>query len=255
MKNIITKDIKVYSSTEWLYNDQKDYQKVFLRNEVAYIYVEVKILNLKGYVFTRQTNLVIQFYKNEENKLVKCGKVDMMKPYKKEGYYTFREGWGNQVKGAYWKEGDYIAIAYLDNRKIGEAEFSIAPPWQELELNPFFEMDSINVFESDYNISERNYHEAFKAKDIRYLYVELFVKEKRYGNWDDWKGEFKLVYFTKTGNVKGVVSRVVSKDTLIKNGFSVGWGAQELGCWRSGTIEYKLSFMNRLIYQGKIELI
>ncbi|HQW96654.1 MAG TPA: hypothetical protein PLU58_12670, partial [Saprospiraceae bacterium] len=39
------KELKCYSSTEWLYDNQKKYRQVFDRYEVGYIYAELSFIN------------------------------------------------------------------------------------------------------------------------------------------------------------------------------------------------------------------
>ena len=41
------KDIKTYSSTEWLANNTKKYRCVFEQKELAYVYCEVSVFNKK----------------------------------------------------------------------------------------------------------------------------------------------------------------------------------------------------------------
>ncbi len=253
MENVRFKGVKLYSSTEWMYKEEKVCQKVFLQSSIDYIYTEAKFENLKFSLWGRESLVeIIYYWLKEDGSFDKIVHKSYTIKFRTKGEYAVREGWGNEALGSYWSVGNYKSVVLFEGEKIAEEFFSVSQGWPKEEDNPYFDLLSVKVFEADVDISEKRYLTELKASDIRYLFVELELVNRLK---TDWKGEFKLIFLSETGETKGKISLVKTRVGIEwYKKVCLGWGNDTRGTWFPGELEYRVSFMNRLIFRSTIQL-
>ena len=117
------RDIKTYSSIEWLANNTKKYRTVFEEMEVAYVYCEVSLYNKRFDEEAWSLSLRMRCIdeKNNEICFLNCDRT--VNP--DESVVYVREGWGVKTPGVYWKEGIYRWEAYVNDELLSSKTFII----------------------------------------------------------------------------------------------------------------------------------
>jgi len=119
------KELKVYSSTEWLANNMKKYRQVFDRSKTAYVYAELTFYNKLFDVKVWQVDVQFRCYSMKGKKKEICT-LDFKKKISKYDNVVFiREGWGNKKDGAFWKPGTYFWEAYIDDNLVATKYFYV----------------------------------------------------------------------------------------------------------------------------------
>ena len=70
------KELKVYSSTEWLADNKKKYRQVFDRFKTSYVYVELSFLNKLFDQEDWQVNVELKCWAVKKNNSVRNGKKE-----------------------------------------------------------------------------------------------------------------------------------------------------------------------------------
>ncbi len=252
MENYIYRDLKVYSSTEWLANDNKKYRQVFDRYETSYIYIELSILNLQFKKDDWVAGIEFNCYqkKAKTNKHICTLSLDKLITSDEQIFYI-REGWGNKKPGSFWKKGTYYWEAKIGGKVVGTRYFyveDVSVPMRLGEDAPI-NLHAVNLFEGPYEGVEsglRKYLVDFEVDNTRFIYVELILENLVEDA--DWQCEVMIHFFTDSRELKGSVSRMmkVSPDheyvTLIG-----GWGASSPTSWRAGNYTIDIVFMDQLL--------
>jgi len=254
--NYIFRNMKVYSSTEWLADNKKKYRSVFDKNDSTYIYTEFSFFNLnfKKKDWDIKLNLIcLDQSKNEVCKLV-CDRTIS----KNNNLIYIREGWGTYNKGSYWQPGTYTWVAELDGEVIAEKNFYVQDIGAVTAANnPYFDIKSILFYEGPFdNIKEtdRKYFEQFSAQESRYIWAEITAVNKT-KKTNFWSCEFIFNFLTESHLLKGSVSKlmfVYEQDEEFK--VTVGWGADKPGSWLKGIYYLDINFMDQLILQKEFKI-
>ncbi|MFT4827026.1 MAG: SpoVK/Ycf46/Vps4 family AAA+-type ATPase [Paracoccaceae bacterium] len=247
--NHIFRNIKVYSSTEWLADNKKKYRSVFDKNESTYIYTEFSFFNLhfKKKEWDLKLELVCRDQSKNEVARLNCDRT--ISP--NSNLIFIREGWGTYNKGGYWQSGTYTWEAWLDNELIAEKNFYLQEVGEVTALsNPYFDLDSIKFYEGPFdNVKEgkRVFFQQFSDQETRYIWAEITCKNKA-RDLNFWNCEMVFNFHTNSHLLKGSVSKLMfvykqdDKFTL-----SVGWGADTPGSWMKGKYYLDIIFMDHLI--------
>lgn len=252
MENFLYRDLKVYSSTEWLANDHKKYRQVFDRHQTSYIYVELSLLNLAFRKEDWVANVELSCYqkKAKSNKAI-CN-LSFEKLITQDEQISFiREGWGNKKTGSFWKKGTYFWEAKIDGKIVGTRYFYIEDINIPMELGDDapFNLHSVSLFEGPYEgveASKRRYLVNFQVDNTRFIYVELVLENLIEDV--EWQCEVMIHFFTESRELKGSVSRMMKVApeheyfTLIG-----GWGASSPNSWREGNYTIDIVFMDWLL--------
>ena len=119
------KDLKIYSSTEWLADNRKKYRQVFEESRVKYIYVDLILVNK---LFDRETwelEAEIKCYKYDKGKNL-VTTLNVKKQVKKQDHvFHIREGWGHKKAGSFWKKGKYSWEVYINGEKVTTKYFYV----------------------------------------------------------------------------------------------------------------------------------
>ena len=243
------KELKVYSSTEYLAGNQKKYRQVFNRNETAYVYAEISLFNK---LFDRQDWVIsgdLRCYDLKKGRKKVCSIPINKKISKYDHVIYIREGWGNKANGVFWKKGTYCWEFWVDNEKVGSKHFYIEDVNFTIAENPLLELLSVKLYEGAYNDiteNERVYLKQFSGEETRYVYVEMTFKNCYAVN--SWQCELFVKFYNEARELKGQVVRlqpIDKNDEVIR--ISAGWGSNIKGSWRQENYTAEIVFMGRLI--------
>lgn len=243
------KELKVYSSTEWLADNRKKYRQVYDRFETSFVYAELSFYNK---MFDRQVwevNIGMKCFSLRKNKEL-CS-LQFRRTVRKNDHVVFiREGWGNKKEGVFWKKGTYYWEAYVDGEKVATKYFYIEDPGKETETNGgYLELQSFRLYEGQYDDvgeDDRTYYTCFSSEETRYIYAEIVLRNL---NPDaKWQCELFTKFYNEARELKGQVIRlqtVKKGEETIK--MTAGWGSNVKGSWREGEYTADLVFMDRLL--------
>lgn len=253
------KELKIYSSTEWLAENRKKYRQVFDRYASTFIYVELSFFNKQFDKEDWEAEIELVCYALRKTKKEIC-RLSLSKKINKYDPVAFiREGWGNKTIGTFWKKGTYFWEAYLNGEKLGSKYFYIEDAGVDKEAfdpNSYLEVQSLRLYEGPYddvNADDRTYLKAFNCDDTRYIYVEIVLKNN--APEKAWQCELFTKFFNDARELKGQVVRLhrIERDRdLIR--LTAGWGSNVKGSWREDNYSVELVFMNQLLASIAIEV-
>ncbi len=245
------RELKVYGSTEWLADNKKKYRQVFDRYETAYIYAELSFFNKQFDEQDWEIDIELKCFHLKKGREELCSLPFRRKVSKYDNIIFVREGWGNKQEGKFWKKGTYYWEAWIEGEKVATKYFYIedAGANHDPNENPYLDIHSIRLYEGPYddvNEDDRTYCKAFSAEESRYIYAEIFLKNKH--NANDWQCELFTKFYNNARELKGQVvrlQRVEKKDDLIK--ITSGWGSNVKGSWRRERYTAELVFMDKML--------
>ncbi len=242
------RELKVYSSTEWLAGNKKKYRQVFDAKDTGYVYAELSFYNKYYDQKVWQVEVELRCYQLKKNDKVLCKLNFKRKVSKFDNIVYFREGWGNKKDGVFWKKGAYFWEARINGEIVGSKYFYIidsksAPDKKLLQLK------SLRLYEGQYddvNEDDRIYMKSFNSEETRYIYLEM-----RFNNLFrsmEWQGEFFAKFFNQNRELKGQVTRL-RKIKLGEESFilTAGWGSNVKGSWKPGNYQVDLLFLDKLL--------
>ena len=256
--NFKFKEIKLYSSTEWLANNTKKYRQVFEKSKVAYIYLELSFINLH---FSRKdwtASLELKCFSTRRSR-GKQKEICNLKLDKRVSQFDnimyVREGWGNKKEGTFWKRGSYFWEVWIDGEKVGTKYFYIEEPSPDSIFadnqyeNPFLEVKSIKLFEGsfdDLQDKERKYQSSFRKESTRYIFVDMVFENLVFERM--WNCEIFIKFNNLTRELKGQATRLHK----VKRGdeeilLTAGWGSNVKGSWSKGIYTAEIVFMDYLL--------
>jgi len=262
------KELKVYNSTEYLWENVKKYRQVFDRHETAYIYTELSLHNKNFDLEDWSLRVDLKcFSVAGEVRTEVCNLTIEKEVSKFDNVIFLREGWGNQKRGTFWKRGTYFWEAYIDGKKVGSKYFYIIEPredateileddWEYKEsVEKYLELQNARIYEGPYDdVSEddRIFLKEFAVKETRYIYLELTFKNLQ--PHEDWHLELFTKFHNQARELKGQVVRLqqIKKDQEVIK-ITAGWGAANPNLWRSNNYTADIVFLDRLI--GSIPFI
>ena len=256
------KELKVYNSTEYLWDNVKKYRQVFDRYETAYIYTELSLHNKRFDLSDWSLKADLKCYRLEDGSRTEICSLNIEKEVSKfEQIVYLREGWGNKRAGTFWKRGTYYWDAYINGQKIGTKYFYVIRPEDDLlddnELewlnvppaSKYLELERVRLYEGPYDDvleADRTYLNAFSVKETRYIYVELTFRNLQ--PQEDWHIELFTRFINETGDLKGQIVRLQQ----IKEGeqevvITAGWGAANPHLWWAGNYTAHVVFLDSLL--------
>ncbi len=253
------KELKVYSSTEWLADNKKKYRQVFDRYETTYVYVELSFYNKSFDRDSWKVDVTLKCFEIKNGKKAVCSLEFTRKINKYDNVVYIREGWGNKKEGLFWKKGNYCWEAWMDGQKVGAKYFYIedtGTEWENVENNPYFNLRSVKLYEGKYDDvleEERKYLKVMSSEETRYVYSEIILENNFMGK--DWFLELFIKYYNEARELKGQVVKLQSvgkEDDLIK--ITAGWGSNTPGSWRYGNYMVDIIFLNTLIASVPFEV-
>jgi len=252
-KNFKFKEIRIYSSTEWLAENNKKYRQVFAKNQTAYIYVEISFFNKLFDDSVWDAHIQLNCFQITKTTPKKICELDFKKKINKYDPLIFiREGWGNKNSGSFWKKGSYYWDAYINGELVGTKYFYIEDMGIQSDFNLFenhIQFKSLKLYEGandDILHGERVYLKKFSAEETRYIYLELELKNLKKDA--EWYSEIFVKFFNSSKELKGQVVRLQSikpNDNIIR--LSAGWGSNTKGSWMAGSYSADVVCLDQVI--------
>ena len=250
------RDIKTYSSTEWLAYNTKKYRCVFEEQELSYVYCEVTIYNKKfdEEDWSLQMHLKCFDEKNNEVCDLNCDRLISAD----EPIAYIREGWGVKTPASYWKPGIYRWEAWVGDQKIASKTFYVENVGLvRSTFNPYFKVETVKLYEGpDDNVdpTKRKYYSVFNAMSTKYVWAELNAQNLTRRS-KELPVELMFNFRTNTGYLKGRVTKLFFiKPTEDEFSISVGWGSDIIGTWARGNYYVEIVFMGHLLAHIPFEI-
>lgn len=252
LKNYKFRELKVYSSTEWLADNKKKYRQVFDRYETTYVYAELSFYNKNFDKEDWEINVELRCFKLKKGREEICRlPFEGRKVSKYDPVVFIREGWGNKSEGQFWKKGTYYWEAWIEGEKVATKYFYVEDAGKVLpgEPNHYLGVKSIRLYEGPYDDlteEDRSYFRSFSSEETRYIYVELILENIH--DSKSWQCELFTKFYNDARELKGQVirlQRVERKDDTIK--ITAGWGSNVKGSWRRDQYSAEVIFMDRLL--------
>ncbi len=245
------RELKVYSSTEWLADNKKKYRQVFNRQDTAYVYAELSFYNKLFDIAEWDVEVELRcFAQKKANKEV-CVLNFKRRVSKEDNVVYIREGWGNKSDGVFWKRGTYVWEAWIEGEKVGSKNFFVEDARAPLQRNgwPFIELASLKLYEGPYddlNANVRTYYKVFDTNETRYIYAEILLKNLHIDKL--WNCEIFVKFYNNARELKGQVIRLQEinrKDDTAT--ITAGWGSNVKGSWRMDKYTCELVFMDQVL--------
>ena len=245
------RELKVYSSTEWLADNRKKYRQVFDRYETTYIYAELSLYNKLYDVEDWDIEVELRCYTLKKGRTELCALPFKRKVSKYDNVIYVREGWGNKKEGAFWKKGTYYWEAYVEGEKVATKYFYVEDASREVTFidNPYLEVQSLRLYEGPYDDipeNDRIYYKGFCGEETRYIYAEIILRNLNPNK--SWQCELFTKFYNDARELKGQITRlhrVERKDEYIT--ITAGWGSNVKGSWRKDRYTCELIFMDKLL--------
>ncbi len=247
------KELKVYSSTEWLADNKKKYRQVFDKDKTAFIYAELALYNKEFDKESWDVEVQLKCFELTNAKRLVCS-LDLKKKVSKyDNIIYIREGWGNKRPGTLWNKGTYYWEAWIEDVKIGTKYFYIEEVEDLEQFEPdvaeYMELKSVRLYEGKYddvNPDDRNYYNTFSFGETRYIYAE--IEAANLNIYENWQCEVFVKFFNESRELKGQVVRLFQvKENDEKIIITAGWGANVKGSWRIGNYTVEIVFMDQLL--------
>lgn len=248
--NFKFRDLKVYSSTEWLADNKKKYRQVFDRYEASYVYGELSFYNKLFDKEDWNVQINIKCYSLKKGRKELCDLNFNRKVSKYDNVVYIREGWGNKKMGAFWKKGTYYWEAYIDGQKVATKYFYIEESTEKFpDPLAYVDIKSLKLYEGPYDDlpkEERKYFKTFSKDETRYIYTEIalenLLKDK------SWYCELTVKFYNGARQLKGQTVKLhhVDKDDETID-ISVNWGSNIKGSWNEDDYTAEIVFLDRLL--------
>lgn len=244
------KELKVYTSTEWLADNKKKYRQVYDRLEASYVYAELSFYNKYFDEKNWDVDITLRCLAMKTAGKELCRLRIQRNVSKYDSVVYIREGWGNKKEGTFWKQGTYCWEAIIDGEKVGSKYFYIEESATKIDgESKYLELESLRLYEGQYDDvgeDDRNYYTAFSTSETRYIYSELIFQNLKTD--DAWQCELFTKFYNSARELKGQVTRlqtIKKGDEKVK--VTAGWGSNVKGSWRSGRYTAEIVFMDRLV--------
>ncbi len=249
-KNYKFKELKVYTSTEWLADNKKKYRQVYDQLEASYVYAELSFINKHFDVKNWDVEITLRCLSMKRAGKELCRLNIQRNVSKYDSVVFIREGWGNKKEGTFWKQGAYCWEAMIDGEKVGSKYFYIEESPSEQDGHPrYLELKSLRLYEGQYDDvgeDDRNYYTSFSTSETRYIYSELIFQNLKID--DAWQCELFTKFYNEARELKGQVTRlqtIQKGDKKVK--VTAGWGSNVKGSWRPGNYTAEIVFMDKLV--------
>ncbi len=244
------RDLKVYSSTEWLAENKKKYRQVFDRHETTYTYAELSFYNKLFDDEDWNVQINIKCYSLKKGRKELCDLTFDRKVSKYDNVVYIREGWGNKKQGAFWKKGTYYWEAYIDGHKVATKYFYIEEANDKyFDPSAYLDIKSLKLYEGPYEgvpKEERTYYKMFSREETRYIYVELNLENLLIDK--SWYCELFVKFYNGAREMKGQTMKLhhVDKDDETIE-LSMHWGSNIKGSWSEDDYTAEIIFMDQLL--------
>lgn len=246
------KEMKVYSSDEWMANATKKYRSVFDRAETTYLRTEFSFYNKLFDEKDWEAKITLKCFELDKDVRKELCSLDCSRTIPMTDNIVYvRDGWGNATEGAYWLRGDYLWEGYIDGELVGSKKFFVGEVGKvTAAANPYFTVESVKLYAGPYdgwNMTERTYYKKLNRATTPYLWVEFKIKTK---TAQDWNYEFFFNFYDDAGQAKGQTARTgyieKNKNDVVYT-FDAGWGSESAGSWKDDKYTVEIVFMDTLV--------
>ncbi len=245
------RELKTYSSTEWLADNRKKYRQVFDRWETTYVYAELSFYNKYFDKDDWDVEVELKCFAIKKTKKELCTLPFHRKVSKFDNIVYIREGWGNKAEGVFWKKGTYVWEAFIEGEKVASRYFYVEDAGQDAlkRGNPYIQLYSLKLYEGPYDDvmeDDRTYFRRFNGAETRYIYAEILLKNIHFDKL--WQCELFVKFYNDARELKGQVVRlqkIERKDEFLK--ISAGWGSNVKGSWRKDKYTCELIYMDKMV--------
>lgn len=246
------RELKIYSSTEWLADNKKKYRQVFDRHQSTYVYAELSFYNKLFDTEDWEVDVELKCFSLKKGRKELCSLPFKRKVSKYDNIVYIREGWGNKKPGSFWKKGAYYWEAWIEGQKVATKYFYIEDAGKdedEDDIHKYLKVRSLKLYEGSYDdvpIDDRCYYKVFSSEETRYVYLEIMLENHNLGK--SWQCELFIKFYNDARELKGQVvrlHRVEKNDEIIK--ITAGWGSNVKGCWRKDQYSAEIIFMDKLL--------
>lgn len=245
------RDLRIYSSTEYISENEKRYRMVYDKNELTYIYAELSFFNKAFDVENWDAEIEFRCFEktNQENKQI-CHLVFNKKISKYDPLVFIREGWGSKKEGSFWKAGQYYWEAFMDGEYLGNKFFYIEDTGhKKFSTDNYLRIKNVRLYEGQYDDMDEDHDTSlvqFDAEQTRYVFAELSFHNLY--PLKSWNCEVFVRFFNEAGDLKATVSKLKP----VKKGESntsvvFGLGSNTRGSWLPGKYRVEFVFMNRIL--------
>lgn len=217
----------------------KEFQEVFDKSKTRYIYAQVNFINHKYELSEWKTDFKIKFYHPDGSLWADLTSNVNIQTDRDPAFVYSGWGWPDYDK---WTPGKYRVEVWDGNDKIGEDYFTVS----EGSTNNYT-FEGLRFFEAGDNIESKTYRTSFAKSTARYIYTEVEIRNKKYGQ-SSWKINFIAKYYKPDGSIFGDPTIESTIDTNLDFATeSTGWGWPDYGNWPVG--EYRVE-----VWDGTIKL-
>lgn len=255
------KELRIYNSTEFLWDNLKKYRQVFEREETAYVYAELSLYNKQFDLADWQLHVELKCFRLKDTKKKEICILKLDKTVSKYDPIVYiREGWGNQRSASFWEKGSYAWEAYIDGKLVStklfyllesveaQEEYNASKP-SEAALSRYVKLQHLGLYEGpqeDVLPDDRVYLTAFSAQDSRFVFLDLLFKNQQWPR--KWQFELLVRYYNQARELKGQLVKVVevgAHQEIIP--LSLGWGGSTPNVWHLGNYSIDLVVMDQVI--------
>lgn len=260
VKKYKAKEVKTYASDEWMANSTKKYRTVFDKAELSYVRVEFSFYNKLFDEEDWSAVILLKCFEIQEgSERREICKLDTKRDIRMDENIVYvRDGWGNPTAGAYWKKGEYVWEAYVDDELAGSRSFYVNDIGAvQPGKNPYFEVEHLKLYPGDaegWKNEERKYLRRINRAITQYLWLEFKLRNK--SNLD-WRYEIFFNFYDDALQPKGQVTR----EGKINDGkldyrytFDAGWGNEVAGSWKDDRYILEVVFMDTLVAAVQFEV-
>ncbi|MBK8633423.1 MAG: AAA family ATPase [Saprospiraceae bacterium] len=251
------KELKVYTSIEWLYDNRKKYRQVFDRIETDYIYVELSLYNKFFDIDSWDVDIMLKCFEADKTQKSICNLSFRKKVSKYDPIVFIREGWGNKKEGSFWKKGSYYWQAFINGEAIATKYFYIEDTGSNnLSPDNYLQIQAVKFYEGHYDemmSNERNFLIEFDVEQTKYIFTEAYFKNTY--RTREWQCELFIKYYNEAGELKASTTRLQTVKAE-EEFFSIlsGYGANTPGSWHLGKYRVEISFLDKIIAVSHFEV-
>lgn len=241
--------VRVYSSIESFYQNEKMYRLVLDESECRFIYGELSFYNKLFDERDWECQAKLVCTNVTKNELVHEITKDL-KVTKDQNTAKVSAGWGTPNPG-WWKKGKYKWDAYLNGEHLGTSYYYIVNEGLvTVAKNPYFSINSIRMYERPSEvvpIEKRKYLKVFNKTTTRYVAIEVNIDILSTDK--NLPLDFKFVFYNSTGHKKGLTESFLETQGPSKNFiFTSSYGTPTAGSfWYEDDYIMEVLFMNVLV--------
>lgn len=253
--NFKLKDFRLFNRTQNHLMPEMKYRQVFDRSELDELTVELALYNKKFDEEDWDAKVEIVIWNDNE-----IGNTDVIDTKQIDLEASTSENTLNfsytieQYEGQNWAANNYLAEAWIDNKKVATTSFSLVDHGKpENGENPYFDVYNLKLFEDSSEPQPKRYERAyirqFQRMATRFIWTELEIKNKI--PQTNWKGEFIFNYINDLGQVVHHLEKIVEVTSNPPNQefvIEAGCGDPVNVSWEEGNYTIEVIFMgNRIL--------